>query len=404
MSRRKKRDEEEREKHIERRREAIFAPRGSPRKRRPPEQGRPRRDRGREREERVSSRSRDSSTTEERSSTEMDAKESRLSSLRSSVSSVMREADGVQDRISDIDDSIGDLPNRVSKIRRMNYSLMGHLEESQDSLAGRWSSRGPALREDARGRLDTIRSELQSLSSSLSFLGADSDLSSAESRLGSLRGAVSSLSSFVHDELNEFEDSYRDLDSDLSVAENTVDLLSEPSFEWKMREHPVVSIRAHHLEDDVHGILTLTNLRFIFEGEKEVVLKRTLFIATEKKTVREPIIDEPIGAVESIERGKVGLLKGTGLYVKFDPQTGLEEARFDTRGDEGDEVIRLFEYIDSGEAERDLDAFHGNEEGGEGESRPVVCPVCGAPYTEEVFRGQTSVECKYCGTAIHLDA
>jgi hypothetical protein len=394
-------DKKERERRMEKRRETSIASRSSNRERRLPERIRDRRDRNGDDER---PRSATASTSETVEQTDWDRRETRLASVRSGISSLRTQADNVQERISDLDDRIGDLPNRISRVRRMNYSLMGHFEENQNSLANKWNSRGSTLRDDTGSRLDSIRWELQSLSRQLSMIGSNSDPSNLESLLSNLRMNISGVSNFVQGEINEFELSLRELDSELSTAENTVDLLSNHSFEWKMREHPVISIRAHHLDDDVHGVLSLTNQRFIFEGEKEVVLKRTFFIATEKKRVRETIINEPIGAVDSIEKGRVGFFKGSGLYVKFDPQTELKEAKFDTRGDEGDQLVRMFEYIDSGKAEEDLEAIHGEEKEGAGESMPVLCPVCGAPYTEEIFRGQTSVECKYCETAIHLDA
>lgn len=392
VSRRKKRDEERREEHIERQRENLLADATRPSKSRSRRQTSNRR---------VRSGSSPERPREEAKPSEPDR--NRVNTLRMSVSSLMREADGVQQRISDIDDRIGDLPNRVAKIRRGNYLLMGNIEEAQGSLADRWRERGPALRDEAWGRLDSIRGDLQSLSGIVAALTSDAapGLSDAESRLRGVKGDVSSVSSLVQGEVDEFEGSFRGLDSELTQAENTVELLAEPSFDWKRGEHPIISVRAHHLNDDIHGVLTLTNQRFLFEEEKEVVLKKTLFIATEKKTVRETIIDAPVGAVESLEKGRVGLFKGEGLYVKFAPQTGLKEARFDTRGDEGEELIRLFEYIDSGEAERELEKLRGDEEE-EGEAMLVVCPVCSAPYTEEVFRGQTSVECRYCGAVIRL--
>ena len=400
MFRRRRRDEGEQDEDMERRRKEALA------RRRASRQSRRSRSQATDGEEASSRRrrgSRRSRAADDGSSAERDPRKARLDSLRMNVSTLLREADGAQERISDLDDSIGNLGNRVSRIRGANYTLMGHLEGASEGISSRWGMRAPTLKDDAWSRASSIRSELEALSSQLSALGSpgDSDLSIAESRLGALRGDVSRLRSYIDDEVDEFESSYEELDSELSVAENTTELLSQPSFEWKKREHPVVAIRAHHLDDDVHGVMTLTNQRFIFEGEKEVVLKKTLFIATEKKTVREVVIERPIGSLEAIDKGRVGLFKGSGLFVRFKPETGLSDVKFDTRGNEGDQVIRNFEYISSGEADRDLAEAHGEEEE-EGEAVPVVCPICSAPYTAEVYRGQTSLECKYCGAVIRL--
>jgi len=239
VSRKRKRDEKEREKFIERRRERISAEAAKPSRRRPRQQ---------QGDRRVRSGFRRDGARSSEASKPAEPEKSRVNSLRTSVSSLMRETNGVQKRISDLNDSIGDLPNRISKIRRRNYFLMGYIEEAQGSLADRWGERGPALREEAWGRLDSIRSDLQSLSGVVSSLDSDASprVSNAESRLRRLRGDVSSVRSLVMDEVNEIEGSYSELDSDLALAENTVELLSEPFFEWKMREHPVISIRAHH--------------------------------------------------------------------------------------------------------------------------------------------------------------
>jgi ribosomal protein S27E len=189
------------------------------------------------------------------------------------------------------------------------------------------------------------------------------------------------------------------IERDLGVAESTMALLVEHSFQWKHGESPVISVRARHLDKGVPGILTLTNMRFIYEEERVEVLKKVLFFATEKKLVREVLIDQPIGAVESLRSGSMGLFKGAGLYIKFKEGTGGGEVRFDTKGKQGDQISRFYQYVMGGGADEVM------EDGDEDEKeafRPVVCPHCSAPYTEEVYRGQTSVECRYCGTVVRL--
>ena len=128
------------------------------------------------------------------------------------------------------------------------------------------------------------------------------------------------------------------------------------------------------------------------------VLKKILFFATEKKLVREVVIDQPIGAVESLRSGSMGLFKGAGLYIKFKEDAGGGEVRFDTKGKEGDQISRFYQYVMGGGADEVME----DEEDGEERFRPVVCSYCGAPYSEEVYRGQTSVECRYCGTVVTL--
>jgi hypothetical protein len=160
-------------------------------------------------------------------------------------------------------------------------------------------------------------------------------------------------------------------------------------------------VPAKDLKNDLHGFLTLTNQRFLYEVEKEVVLKKRLFIATEKKKVRETVVDKPIGTVDNITKGRVGLLAGQGLYIKLKPQTGVPELKLDTSGEDADLVMRFNGFISSGDADRELvsaQAINIEKE----EPVPVLCPRCGAPYIDEIFRGQTSVQCRYCSTSISI--
>jgi len=333
-----------------------------------------------------------------------DKRRSRRDTLRVNVSSLLGEAISIQNRTSGLEGLIEDLPNRLSRVRDSKYLLMNQLEPVSQSLSSRWNTQAPKIKDDTWRMVSSLKFDLDSISNKIGSISLtnDSELSVLESRLGNIRGDISRLRSFVDSELNEFQNDYDDLNSDLLIAESTTELLANPSFEWKFEEHPVIAIRAHHIDDDVHGIMTLTNQRFIFEGEKEVVVKKTLFIITEKKMVREVIIDQPVGAVDNIESGKVGFFKGKGIFVRFDPDIGLKEIKFDTRGEDGNQLIRFFEYINSGQADKDLMGVLGEDYEEDKEAVPVVCPLCSAPYRTEVYRGQTSVTCKYCGTVIHL--
>jgi hypothetical protein len=144
--------------------------------------------------------------------------------------------------------------------------------------------------------------------------------------------------------------------------------------------------------------LALTNLRILFEEIKEEVIRKNLIFATEKKTIREVILDQPIGSIDVIEKGRVGFFKGAGLFFKFKPQTGLEELKIDTTGNDDDKIIHFYNYVISGEAEKELEPVKETIE----DNVPVTCPICSAPYREEILKGQTSVKCIYCGAVIKI--
>jgi DNA-directed RNA polymerase subunit RPC12/RpoP len=98
----------------------------------------------------------------------------------------------------------------------------------------------------------------------------------------------------------------------------------------------------------------------------------------------------------------VGLIAWTGIYVRFKPERQLQETPFDVKGWEADVITRFFSYIIGGEADRDIATIRGTPVKEALTIQIVRCPNCGAPYTREVYKGQTSVQCEYCGTSIAI--
>jgi hypothetical protein len=195
---------------------------------------------------------------------------------------------------------------------------------------------------------------------------------------------------------------FESIDHDLRKAESTVHITSQASFPWEEDESLIVAAKVKDLNNDVDGILILTTNRFIFESEKEIALKKVLFVVTEKKTVREVVVQKPIGMVSKLIQGKVGFFKGSGLFVEFVPESGIPEMKFDSSDQDAEWIVESYNYIISGQAEEELASVTPTETADQEEQKPAVCPTCSAPYKEKIYRGQTSVSCKYCGTTIAL--
>jgi hypothetical protein len=318
-----------------------------------------------------------------------------LTSLRSRRDSIIYIANEAHRRIDSFDNQIGSLSDRVEQLRRSDYRFMPDLEDQVEGLTGRWSISAPSYRSQSQLDYNRINSELQQLNYQLSSAAG---VYAAEGLLNTLNLAVTQYNDSVNGMIGGYQKELEGIERDLDVAESTMELLVEHSFQWKHEESPVIAVRAQHMDKKVSGILTLTNMRFIFEEERMEVLKKVLFFATEKKRVREVLIDQPIGAVESLRIGSMGLFQGAGLYIKFKEDVGGEEVRFDTKGKEGDQISRFYQYVMAGGADEVMEAEKEEEE----KPLPVVCPYCRAPYTEEIYRGQTSVECRYCGTVVRL--
>jgi hypothetical protein len=228
------------------------------------------------------------------------------------------------------------------------------------------------------------------------------NLREIESGIPELRFSLSEMQNSIIPQLTPIEKRLEKIDKEIRGVESTLSIVEGASFPWEEGETPILAIKAKDLKNDAEGFITLTNHRFIFEHEKEIALKKTLFIVTEKKVVREVLVEKPIGMVTRLVEGKVGFFKGSGLFAEFASETGIPEMKFDTKGQDADLVTSSYNYILSGQAEKELQLVAPELADEKEEPQVIVCPVCSAPYHEKIYRGQTSANCQYCGAVISI--
>jgi hypothetical protein len=380
----KERDEERREIHIERRREA----------------GIPRADRTR-RNARTSTKRRiqtnvQKTTTEP--TTSLDEFSQKMSTIKNELINLNFRTKNLPSRLSQLDNYIKEIPNRMSNIESNGYHIPSNTENISKELSEQWINASQGINEYISEQTRILLSRHNELDMFVNRASSINDLSKYDYQLANLNRDLSLVESSLNSRLDTYQSQYSSINSTLKRAEDTLSNLSNTSINLKNSEYPLIAIEATDLTNDKKGILTLTNQRVLFEEVKSEVLKKTLFFETERKTTREVTLDHPVGSIESIEKGRVGFFKGAGLYIKFKPEIGVGEIKIDTRNNDDDELINKYNYVMSGQAEIELDP---NKEEGD-KIAPVFCPNCSAPYTEEIYKGQTSLKCKYCNTVIKL--
>ncbi len=333
----------------------------------------------------------------------------RVNRLSATISIISQQVNGATTRVDSLNGQIQSLPARIARIRQGNYRLLPNLETDQAALSQDWNVISPELRATANLRSETARSQIQTLQNALSYKVGSGDyninnLQEIESGIPEIRSTLSNMESSITTALSPFEKKFESMNQDLARVEGTISLLDGASFSWEEGETPVLAVRAKDMNSDFEGIMTLTNLKFVFEHEKEVVLKKTLFVVTEKKIVREVKVQKPIGMVTNLIRGKVSFFKGAGLFVKFASESGIPEMKFDTTNEDAEWVTKSYNQIISGQVDQELAASTPKAEEKEEKEKVklVTCQVCGAPYTEKIYRGQTSINCKYCGALISI--
>ena len=291
---------------------------------------------------------------------------------------------------------------------------MGHLETDIEQLTRRWTEVAPSVKQALASNVEPLTPQINSLQAEARGLRvqiSSGNMASSQMGLAHLSTAASSMRSRVNSEVDKVNAPLRGLfssvsaiDADLKIAENTLGLFGQANFPLKEDESPVLAFEGKILKGDKsEGTLFFTNQRFIFEAKKEVVLEKKLFIVTKKKTERIVVINQPIGAIQEINKGRVGFLAWTGIYVKFKSSTGQEETQFDVKGSEADIVKRFFDYLISGDADTDIAKIKGATPTAAPTKQLVRCPHCFAPYTREVYKGQKTVQCEYCGTQIVIE-
>lgn len=344
---------------------------------------------------------------------EREALSSRLRSIDSDLSSASEAISTAQTRFAYVEGAMSSISSRLATVRGRGYCAMGHLEKSTELLTRKWTESAPFLKqvflnniEPLNGQIRGLQAETQRVRTEMNAGNVASGLSLASHfsvDASSIRARAVSEASKVGAPLNELGSSVTAIDRDLKIAEKTVELFSQAVFPFKQNESPVLAIEGKIMTGDKNeGTLYFTNQRFIFEARKEVVLERKFFIATRKKVERTVLIEQPIGALQEISKGRVGLVAWTGVYIRFKPERRLEEKPFDVKGWEADVITRFFSYVMGGEADRDIDKIRGTATEKTPAIQIVRCPSCSAPYTREVYRGQTSVQCEYCGASIAI--
>lgn len=338
---------------------------------------------------------------------------SRLNQIESNLSEASRLLNEAESGLNSLDASIGGLAGRLSAVRGRGYAAMGHLDATIRILTEKWTALGPGVRQNLANAVGPLNGQIngaQAEARTLREMIAADNFAVAEGMAVQLESKSASIKSSASREATQATAPVRDLNAalgaverDLKVAETTVELFGQAAFPMQQQESPVLAVEGKMMEGEKsHGVLYFTNHRFVFEGQKEVVLEKHFLIVTKKKIERVVEIERPVGAVHQISKGRVGLLAGTGVFVEFKPEVGLPVTPFDVKAWEADVITRFFRYITGGEADRDIAATHGVANPAPPTIKLARCTACGAPHSGEIYQGQASVQCEYCGASVAI--
>ena len=323
------------------------------------------------------------------------------------------------DRLEDMTGIVGGLGERVADLRARGYYFGRGWEEQTATLQEQWSEQ----REDSLGILEQESEVLGSTARDVEGLLQRASrnpalFATADSRLGAFERRVNEAERRV---TGSFDQTQRDvslLQREIARATDLLDLLESASFRLYPQEHGFAACEAEWLpkgNEPIEGILFLTDSRLLFEQRQEIVTKKVLFFATEKKLVQELLWQAPVGGIEVLEiqdKKKFLAARKEFLTLRMEGGDGPPEVLLNLRRTDNEEWARLIRRAGEGQfaaEQRDAEMPSPQQESAEGEAGgaeqaplPTKCPSCHAALPT-IYRGMQQITCEYCGTLINIE-
>ncbi len=339
-----------------------------------------------------------------------------IASLESVFRRVQEEVplNGLRDEIARLDRDILDLPQRIAKVRSRGYAFDRTLESQAEALASRWEEARVEAKREAGRLANLLQMKASAVGERVVSLGQRTGVSASEvagvrSRVDDLEREIDAAKESVRALYRSVQDAYQDVETRLRKVEWMQDQLDEASFTLLEGESGIMAAKAvwvrdgkEERKDDPEGILYLTDQRILFERKEEVVTKKVLFVATEKKLVQEMQFETPVVLVEDVQDSRRGFMKKDDyLEIAFAPGAPQSRMTFHIWGS-GDAWQKAIKRAREKGFDEDR-AIPVDEEAVEKvRQAPDKCPSCGATIQQVVLRGQDTLTCEYCGQVIRL--
>jgi hypothetical protein len=303
------------------------------------------------------------------------------------------------------------LPSKVEQLRTRGYAFRSFLENKIQVLTDKWrQTRASVSQEiDKRTReLDQEADKAESVLRQAAASGQAAAVSRAESAISTLESKVRAAASAVEAMYNTFEQNVNQTGAQVDEVEWLLNQIDEACFQLHPAEDPVMACEAEYMETEKEGpkgILYLTDERLIFERKEQVATKKVLFIATEKETVHELLLEVPVGQIEEIKAQdkKKFLGRKEMLELFFAPEADLSGATFRLHGGaKNEDWDALIGRVKSGEIDKERTRPKDEVAVEAARSAPTKCTTCGATLPAEIVRGQREITCEYCGSVVRL--
>ncbi len=351
----------------------------------------------------------------------------KVSEYRSKLSSMERDVNSLKSkylfqdifgRVRDIETKLSSIANSLKINRQKGFIFC---KDWEDSIA--------AYREEMPGIKNNIQTESQNISNVHSFTlnsmlseiasvrgSYENSPGSFYSHIDSLQSRILPVKTMVSDAQNKLSSMIQPMEEKVSKIKTRIsridkgfENLEKASFKLLEGENLVDVWDAMYLKEGKkgpRGFIYLSDKRFRFEQDEDVVVSRKFLIVTKKKRVQKLMIDEPIGRIAASKDAEKGffLARKEMLELEFGQGAKLRKATFRTFID-SKEIDDILDSVVSGGINAGKTA-ESIEKEKEKVKKPLPkidkCPACGASFNTPIVKGMTHIKCNFCGKLVNF--
>lgn len=341
----------------------------------------------------------------------MEAIRRRVDNLKSKLAEIQETAllTAVRDEAEDVETKSNRVADLARDVRERGYAWEKELEPRCLDFRKRWADLKPGVmqaivRETASLKTRVAQAEAdvaQAATRAVNPAAAQAVLPAVENELETLAGAAAAAEKAVRGMFDSLGSDLDALERRLKELAWMLDQMAASKTEWLATETLVLAVKAkwdRDGKDDPQGVLFLTDQRVVFERKEDVATRKVLFIATEKKTVQESLLAIPLAETTGVTASKKGLM-GHEDHLEFEFESGaaVRKAHFHIDGQDCKMWQATFGRVKSGEMEKGRITPITDEEKTRLKNAPVKCSSCGGAVHAPILRGQTEIQCTYCG-------
>ncbi len=265
------------------------------------------------------------------------------------------------------------------------------------------------------GKLQTMKAEKgagkSSLKSALSAaMGSDAAIESLVDRLDH---EMDQAEDFVRRAKDRIKKLYGNVPNNaaqtlkqIADIEGYLERAAQANFEFLAAEDVYMVVKAEWKDtgkkkDDPDGYFYVTSNRILMEQSE----KKGGFLGFGGKKEEGLLWETAVGTLDNVSFEKKGMLGGIDLiHLQFGSGGPFTETTIEVKGGvDAKWFASRLKQAATGEIEKERGLERDQATVEAIADAPTMCPVCGASFAEEIVRGQTTLTCEYCGSAVRLD-